>query len=317
MSMNRYPPTKVREILRREVNFGCPVEDCGSPYLQYHHFDPPWNERKHHDPKGMIALCRVHHPEADNKAWTIEQLRAMKNQPYIGTELIGRFNWLRQKLVVMAGAIVQNPKIILQIRDENVVWMERDANGYYRLNMLVRDSVGNVVVEITNNDWVVSKDEVVDVICPPSGKELSISSKDYKTFLAIRFDDVTIDEFRKRLSQLWDSTVTMVQEGRERDARQMENMLIKSGISAEKARIQAQPLYADDRQENPTERREKYLSEIVSSIGNPKRVTTCTLNTSLEYPKAKIQIKDGIFCSAEIRMYRGFISDAATVYSFS
>jgi hypothetical protein len=315
--MNRYPPAEVREILRREVNFGCPVKDCGSPYLQYHHFDPPWNERKHHDPKGMIALCKWHHPEADNRAWTKEQLRTMKNQPYIGTELIGRFNWLRQELIVMAGAIVHNPKVILQIGNENVVWMEKDSNGYYRLNMLVRDSVGNVVVEITNNDWIVSSDEVVDVICPPSGKELSISSKDYKTFLAIRFDDVTIDEFRRRLSQLWDNTETIVQEDRKRGAMQAEEMLIGIGVSPEKARMRVRSFYFGDRQENPTERREKYVSEIASNIGNPERVTTCKLKASLEYPKAKIQIKDGSFCSAGLRMYRGFASDAATVYSFS
>lgn len=315
--MNRYPPTKVREVLRKEVNFGCPVEDCGSPYLEYHHFDPPWNERKHHDPKGMIALCKMHHPEADNKAWTIEQLRAMKNQPYIGADLIGRFNWLRQELIVMAGAIVHDPKIILQIRDENVVWIERDANGYCRINMRVRDSVGNVVVEIINNDWVISNDKVVDVICPPSGKELNISSKDHKTFLAVKFDDVTIGEFRRRLSQLWDSIETIVQQSRKREALQMEDMLIKSGVSAEKARMQVQSFCSDDRQENPTERRRKYVSEMISNIGNPERVTACTLNASLQYPKAKIRIRDGMFCSAGLQMYRGFMNGAATVYSFS
>lgn len=52
--MNRTPPEPVREILRKEVNFGCPIEGCGSPYLEYHHFDPPWHEREHHDPQGMI-----------------------------------------------------------------------------------------------------------------------------------------------------------------------------------------------------------------------------------------------------------------------
>jgi len=314
--MSRYPPTKVREILRREANFGCPVENCGSPYLQYHHFDPPWNERHHHNPKGMIALCKVHHPEADNKAWTIEQLRAMKEKPYIGTELIGRFNWLRQDLIIMAGAIVQNPKTILQIQGENVVWMEKDIDGYYRLNMLVRDSIGTVVVEMTNNDWVVSNDEVVDVICPPSGKKLSVSSKDHKTFLAIEFDDVTIEEFRKRLSKLWESTETIIQEDTKREAAQMENLLIKNGLSTEEARMQARYFVTHDPQENPKEKREKYVSEMVSAIGNPERVTTCTLIASLEYPKAKIQLKDGILCSGGFKMYRGFIRDAATVYSF-
>ena len=25
--------------------------------LEYHHFDPPWEKEKHHDPARMIALC--------------------------------------------------------------------------------------------------------------------------------------------------------------------------------------------------------------------------------------------------------------------
>jgi len=58
------------------------------------------------------------------------------------------------------------------------------------------------------------------------------------------------------------------------------------------------------------------VSEMVRNIGNPERVTTCTLNAYLEYPKAKIQIKDGIFCSARLQIYRAFVSDATTVYSF-
>jgi len=298
MNISRYPPKIVREILRKEVNFGCPVENCGSPYLQYHHFDPPWNVRHHHNPRGMIALCKMHHPEADNDAWTMKQLRAMKENPYIGTELVGRFNWLRQDLIVIAGAIVQNPKGILRVRGENVVWMERDADSYYRLNLSLRDSSGNVVVKISNNDWVLSNDRAVDVICPPSGKELRVSFKDCKTFLGIKFDDMTNDEFRKRLSGLFESTETVVQ-------RQCEILHVRSRLLAETAS-----------QKSRKEKREEYVNDRIRDIGNPERVTTCTLRASLEYPKAKIQLKDGIFVSAGLRMYRGYIREAETVYSF-
>ena len=47
-----------RLILRKESNFGC--AKCGEPYLTYHHFDPPWNEKHHANPEGMIALCAKH-----------------------------------------------------------------------------------------------------------------------------------------------------------------------------------------------------------------------------------------------------------------
>jgi hypothetical protein len=38
-------PEEVRRMLREQVNFGCPVSDCGHPYLMDHHFDPNWARR--------------------------------------------------------------------------------------------------------------------------------------------------------------------------------------------------------------------------------------------------------------------------------
>src|SRR5918912_315690 len=38
LTVNRTPPAAVRRELRREVGFGCPVPDCGNPYLYWHHF---------------------------------------------------------------------------------------------------------------------------------------------------------------------------------------------------------------------------------------------------------------------------------------
>jgi hypothetical protein len=73
-----------RKALRKEVGFGCPVKDCGNPYLTWHHFDPPWEIAKHkpkperHKVEGIIALCHSHHDEADAGAFTKEQLHALK-----------------------------------------------------------------------------------------------------------------------------------------------------------------------------------------------------------------------------------------------
>lgn len=119
----------------------------------------------------------------------------------------GKFNWFRQDILVMAGVIIQNPQIILEIRNEKAVWMQKDSNGYYRLNMAIKDSEGKLVLEIIDSDWVTYNERVIDVICPPSGKELSLISKDHKTNLAIRFDDVPIEEFKKRLFLIQDNMI--------------------------------------------------------------------------------------------------------------
>jgi hypothetical protein len=97
--MNRNPKIDVVRQLRNEVGFGCPVYGCANPYLEYHHFDPPWHIENHHNPEGMIALCTQHHKQADGGAYTNEQLHAMKNDSAHAEEVRGQFNWLRRNRI--------------------------------------------------------------------------------------------------------------------------------------------------------------------------------------------------------------------------
>ena len=55
-TLRREAPIAVRRQLAEEVGFGCPIEGWGSPYLMWHHFDPPWRVREHHDPVGMRQM---------------------------------------------------------------------------------------------------------------------------------------------------------------------------------------------------------------------------------------------------------------------
>lgn len=101
-------PEATKALLRREVNFGCPIRyangaGCGSPILTYHHFDPPWATGQVHDPDGMIALCPQHHAQADGGSWTKAQLREMKRNPYIDDILKVRWPWQTEGLVMKVG----------------------------------------------------------------------------------------------------------------------------------------------------------------------------------------------------------------------
>lgn len=156
--MDRTPPTKVRDALKKEINFGCPVEECGSPYLSWHHFDPPWNVREHHDVPGMIALCPTHHAQADRGAFTVDQLRMMKEEPYMRTPigLKGRFEWKRENLVLFAGGcwFVQ-PPFLIRSKAQNLIWMTKDDAGYEQLSISIRNSEGYEVFSMDRNDWIV------------------------------------------------------------------------------------------------------------------------------------------------------------------
>ncbi|MFC2013399.1 hypothetical protein ACFLU8_00695 [Chloroflexota bacterium] len=100
--MNRTPPADVRKKLRKEVGFGCPIQGCGNPYLQWHYFDPPWTECQHHNPDGMIALCADHHAKAG--AYTEKQLRDFKRKAVEQSqEVRGLFEWMRRDILVAVG----------------------------------------------------------------------------------------------------------------------------------------------------------------------------------------------------------------------
>jgi hypothetical protein len=291
--MNRTPPTKVREQLRKEVNFGCPVKGCGSPYLAYHHFDPPWNEKYHHNPEGMIALCMKHHSEADGRAWTKAQLREMKANPFISSEVAGRFNWLRQDIIVIAGGnVIQNPHAILELYGEKVVWLEKYPDGY-RLNMTVKDSEGRLVLKIQNNDWIAYNKRVVDVFCPPSGKEVSVTSKDRKTSVAIRFDDLSTERFRELLRALSEK-----------------NAKIDEKIDEEINKIVGYRLHHHD----TAREAEIFANRMVGLLGSPSRVTTLKLIASLHYHGKTVEIKEEIFEAPNLTSYGNLMRNLKSVF---
>src|SRR5690349_17637133 len=102
--LDRTPPAGVRRTLRTEVGFGCPIADCRKPFLTWHHFDPPWRERQHHDPAGMIALCREHHDAAE-KLFSKDELRALKQAGLSVEDVKARFPWAKRSILVRLGGV--------------------------------------------------------------------------------------------------------------------------------------------------------------------------------------------------------------------
>jgi len=168
--MERTPPVDVRKQLRREVQFGCPVSGCANPYLEYHHFDPPWREKQHHNPEGMLALCAEHHRKADAGAFTVEQLREMKKES--PNTVRGRFNWLRNELLaVVGGSFYFETPVIFQFQGEKAIWFERDPDNNLLLNIRMVTGSGQPRLSLRNNDWMILGNPI-DFESPPSGKRI-------------------------------------------------------------------------------------------------------------------------------------------------
>lgn len=188
--MNRTPPSNVRKMLRSEVGFGCPVHDCGNPYLYWHHFDPPWKAKQHHDPEGMVAMCAEHHDKADAGAYTRDQLRAFKRSGVKRAAAIkGRFDWMRHEFLIVAGGnFFYRTPIIFQFRNEPIIWLNRDEEGYLTLNVRMLTTSKEPRTRLEDNFWF-SRGEPEDIESPPSGKLLYVKYKN-GDMLRVRFREL-------------------------------------------------------------------------------------------------------------------------------
>ena len=197
--MTRNPPSHVKKALRAEIGFGCPVPGCGRPYLEWHHFDPPWHERHHHDAEGMIALCREHHIQADNGAFTKEQLHRFKRDGNKNWHQVsGNFSWLRNNLlVVLGGNFFYETLVILKLFAKPIIWFTRDANNYLLLNLYMLTTSGKQRAYIINNVWFNVGDEE-DIECPPSAKRLKVSYPNGDLVSIEFFEIKAMAEFNKR-----------------------------------------------------------------------------------------------------------------------
>jgi hypothetical protein len=182
--LSRTPPVAVRRQLRREVGFGCPVPECGDPYLEYHHFDPPWAVEKHHDPGRMIALCSKHHAQAD--AWTPQQVRSMKRLDRNRPEIKGRFQWMRHNVLAVIGSnfYYESPTMI-QFNGRPIVWFNRDEDRHLLLNISMDVPGQPLRTSLTDNDWTI-RGEPHNVESQPNGSQLSVNYAD-GDYLTIRF----------------------------------------------------------------------------------------------------------------------------------
>jgi hypothetical protein len=169
----RKPPLSVLRELRREVGFGCPMPGCDSPYLYWHHFDPPWHERQHHDTAGMIALCAEHHAKADAGSFTREQLRGLKARSGV-PDVGGRFDWLRRDLVITVGSnFYFDTPCIFTYGSVPLIWFTRDIEGHLLLNLDLLTASYEPRIVMRDSFWMLGG-RPEDVVCPPSGKLVDV-----------------------------------------------------------------------------------------------------------------------------------------------
>ncbi len=206
--MDRSPSENVKNVLRREVNWGCPFPGCGSPFLMFHHFDPPWREQQHHNPDGMIALCVEHATYADGDSYSKEYLRTLKKHPFIQERINAVWSWQPEQLLfLVGGSFVFSEGPALSLHGTPVLKAKRiaipdDDRSYVVLSGVLRSGDGKTIMEITDNNVSVPVGDITLLRASTRGKDFKIEYRSGDK-LSLRYRRYTLEELEELVQKLF------------------------------------------------------------------------------------------------------------------
>jgi hypothetical protein len=167
-------------ILRQEVGFGCPI--CRSPFLTWHHFDPPWHVEQHWRSEGIIALCPLCHGNADAKgsqpgAYSIPELRAMKHSAQsIDTVRAHMPTWQNKEhlLVRIGGCYTDTSGPIISINGVAQLRVKRAENDLLLLSFELRNANDEVIVSMEDNVFTAYPGNIHDMVIAPKSTSVKV-----------------------------------------------------------------------------------------------------------------------------------------------
>jgi hypothetical protein len=192
--------TAAIEKLRREVGFGCPV--CRSPFLEWHHFDPPWHIEQHWRPEGMIAMCPYCHPDADAKnakgagAYSLDELRAMKNKSYSSEDVQGHFpSWQKKSLLIrIGGCYTDTSGPVISVNEIPQIILGKNEADLLSVSFELRQKNDDVLVKMEDNWFTAYPANVHDMIVTPKTKEVMVWLAEEDVGLDLSFRRITLAE---------------------------------------------------------------------------------------------------------------------------
>ena len=213
-------------ILRAEVGFGCPV--CRSPFLTWHHFDPPEHIEKHWRPEGMIALCLNCHPNADGKgyggdAYSPEELRAMKRRGYAAEDVRASFpSWQKKSILVRVGGCYATPsKAVISVNDIPQIALSRNAAGLLSLSFQLRNRDDAILVEMEDNWFTAYPGNIHDMTVTPKTREIKVWLDKEDVGLELSFNRISMEELEDKLeldSQAAKAVFDRIEQARRQEA---------------------------------------------------------------------------------------------------
>jgi trigger factor len=163
---------------------------CGAPIIDYHHIIP-YGEKEHHEPEHMVALCPNHHRPADDGAIPRTELYEAKNNPANSKEVDYIFHYDAKSPVIELGscsmAFGRTGKCtLLKIENTEIISAEYDGK-ILQLNISFYDKSGNLIAEISDNEWWADVREIWDM--KYKSKWFKLWNGDEEVGLKVEYDE--------------------------------------------------------------------------------------------------------------------------------
>ena len=206
MMVMRDIPSETLRVLRKEAGFVCANPACSSPYLEFHHFDPPFALHPHHNPDGMIALCTGCHRRADAGAFSHDELRQWKSSCRKPTSVTGHFDFKSEQVLLSAGGgVFVGAETLLTLNGSRIAWLSNEE-GKMLLNLEIQDPDGREIV-MRDNCWVAPTD-FFEIESPPHAHALKIRRKLGQIVASVHFRRLHTAELRVLLRKRHDKMAT-------------------------------------------------------------------------------------------------------------
>ncbi len=196
------PNAAVRRQLRQEVGYGCPVQDCRSPFLTFHHFDPPWRVGGIHNPDGMIAMCHTHHDMADRGVWTAADLREMKRLHWPQDTIESSIPWTKGRFLLSAGTMFASESATLRVAHRELLSLRPTQNGPIELRVLLLGDDNKPLLRFEDGYLHLFATRFHDLEVVSSGTQITLWIKPRHIGFQVHFRRYPLNEFEQMTTAL-------------------------------------------------------------------------------------------------------------------
>ncbi|MCX6680634.1 MAG: hypothetical protein NTX42_09775 [Methanothrix sp.] len=154
--LSRDIPEPTKRDIRKRCGFGC--VKCGFAYYQYHHFDPPFEEAKSHDPRGITLLCGRCHDLEKGGLLSQDSVRVCNKNPICLTNGFSFFpldlGTKTPEVILGTNMFINNP-IIIEGYGLPLLEIEapEESGTPFRISAVFQNKLGKEIARIVQNEW--------------------------------------------------------------------------------------------------------------------------------------------------------------------